>query len=1226
MDYMHFEAIEIDALHELYGRVLQSSPSGKLDQAAFESIFVPPLSVKLAQALFAAFDEHGSGAVDVDEFICGLSATCRGTIEDALRFCLSVRADDQDGDTQHTRAAMFSIVNSFVKLSEALRTVSGGTGLPPTRSSLSTADSAAEQEEAPIVRASSSPPIAVGCDEPEPEPDQEKISGEESPEEGEPDTPLRRTKTATAYQKLDGRQAVAMRLVEDSFDHFDIGEGGTIETDQVMAWLAESEMAQDFVKTIKRVTQTSIGVRPGLPEEEAEVVGELFGQLSFDAPGTVFIISQGWWARWCAYSGLSGPHASVPEDDSAWVKLSGSGRPAVGEDKEGAGPGAIDNGVASGLLDRTATAQVLRLRQDVVEGKDYKVLPRAVWATLHKWYGGGPVIQRQLVPRPVVDGEDAAASMMVEIHPLFVIIGTAGKGALPAWGRVTLQFSSSDTIEQVLNSVMTAFGDPPVAKPTEHITQRVRLWSCHTPTIPVLLEDPSMTLAQAKFVDGQYFELEDCLDSGEWSGESGRAARGTPVAVASDGPKTIGIPGIRNLGNTCYMNSALQCLSRTEPLRHYLLTQAHLDMLEGRQADLPVTASYTQLMRSMWSPDAASTGLCDTSVLQDFKRTIGKFNEQFAGYNQQDVSEFLAFLIDGLHEEMNGIRVKPWVEMDTDGKPLPELAQCAWDYYLSRERSVITDAFNGQMMSTLTCTVCQNQSTTFDPFSTLTIELPLPKTVPVEVELFWRRKPRTLYALMVPRECKVAQLREALAEEIGLAVECQKLVQLSWRGESFATTNISDERIVAAYDRVQVYEVRPLERVGCHFTVMHRRQEDRDGYFLNEKQTVLFGTPIICAVSNTDEPSEDEGEDEEEEEEEAGERDDSQLRWSTQSDLIRAIWDEVCCLINEKPSAWNAPGFDHTMYFTVKCVCAGGHKCWTCDWTRMCSGCVVAASDARANWAHFISSHPVQLVIDWRPDVVARFFDDAQWSRVVEDPSVARCRAEALSPTDLDECLRSFTKTETMDGDEMPYCSKCKEFCPTTKQLKLWRLPPILIVHLKRFAEDARGRMHKIQSLVNFPTEDLDLSEFVSPDCDLPLEKYDLFALSNHHGILGGGHYVAHGLFPETGQWYNFNGESRRPCLQAAPWSAVSESVCAPQTRPSRPCPPTSWSHRLRTSSSTGARTATRSSSRWSTGRPRMSPRRRKSSATRRGKRRRSLGGRSTGSQHEFDFAALLHT
>jgi hypothetical protein len=46
---------------------------------------------------------------------------------------------------------------------------------------------------------------------------------------------------------------------------------------------------------------------------------------------------------------------------------------------------------------------------------------------------------------------------------------------------------------------------------------------------------------------------------------------------------------------------------------------------------------------------------------------------------------------------------------------------------------------------------------------------------------------------------------------------------------------------------------------------------------------------------------------------------------------------------------------------------------------------------------------------------------------------------------------------------------------------------------------------------------------------DLPLEHYDLFAVSNHHGILGGGHYVAHGLLQETGQWYNFNDSAVTP-------------------------------------------------------------------------------------------------
>ena len=416
----------------------------------------------------------------------------------------------------------------------------------------------------------------------------------------------------------------------------------------------------------------------------------------------------------------------------------------------------------------------------------------------------------------------------------------------------------------------------------------------------------------------------------------------------------------------------------------------------------------------------------------------------------------------------------------------------------------------------------------------------------MEVELFWRRKPRTLYGLMVPRECKVAQLRQAIAdsEEIGLPVNRQKLVQLTWREEAFQTIDIGDERIVVANDRVRVYEVLPLERTGCYFTAMHRKQEPRPGQFLNPQVTALFGTPIICALNNTDVPSESDDEEQEDPTEDdentnkvgddgaevavppppvAPAADDAQYRWSMQSDLIRAIWDEVCTLVGMTPAAWNTPGFDHTLFFTVKCVCTGGHKCWTCDWTKMCTGCVVDANEARANWAHFTSSYPVNLVIDWRSDVVTRFFDDGQWSRVVEDRSVARCRAEALCPTDIHHCLRGFTKVETLAGDEQPYCGKCKDFHPATKQIELWRLPPLLIVHLKRFAEDPRGRRYKVQSLVTFPTVDLDLSEFVAEGCDASLENYDLFALSNHHGILGGGHYVAQGLFPETSKWYNFN-------------------------------------------------------------------------------------------------------
>ena len=60
----------------------------------------------------------------------------------------------------------------------------------------------------------------------------------------------------------------------------------------------------------------------------------------------------------------------------------------------------------------------------------------------------------------------------------------------------------------------------------------------------------------------------------------------------------------------------------------------------------PVTSAFVNLLNGLWSKEVAGSGLCDTRTLQDFKTVIGKFATQFAGYNQQDVSEFLAFLID----------------------------------------------------------------------------------------------------------------------------------------------------------------------------------------------------------------------------------------------------------------------------------------------------------------------------------------------------------------------------------------------------------------------------------------------------------------------------------------------------------------------------------------------------------------------------------------------------
>lgn len=90
------------------------------------------------------------------------------------------------------------------------------------------------------------------------------------------------------------------------------------------------------------------------------------------------------------------------------------------------------------------------------------------------------------------------------------------------------------------------------------------------------------------------------------------------------------------------------------------------------------------------------------------------------------------------------------------------------------------------------------------------------------------------------------------------------------------------------------------------------------------------------------------------------------------------------------------------------------------------------------------------------------------------------------------------------------YCPRCKEHRQATKKLDLWRLPEILVFHLKRFSY-SRYLKNKLDAFVNFPVHNLDLRRYVkSKDAFGQAHVYELYAVSNHYGGLGGGHYSAY--------------------------------------------------------------------------------------------------------------------
>lgn len=141
----------------------------------------------------------------------------------------------------------------------------------------------------------------------------------------------------------------------------------------------------------------------------------------------------------------------------------------------------------------------------------------------------------------------------------------------------------------------------------------------------------------------------------------------------------------------------------------------------------------------------------------------------------------------------------------------------------------------------------------------------------------------------------------------------------------------------------------------------------------------------------------------------------------------------------------------------------------------------------------------------------------------------------------INDCLEEFTKEEKLGVDDLWYCPRCKKHQQASKKFDLWKVPDILAVHLKRFS-NSRILRDKIDAFVDFPIEDLDLTHLVGErevgsrlseggadirelgihEVNEPL-IYDLYAVDEHLGGLGGGHYRAYALHHVTGQWYHFD-------------------------------------------------------------------------------------------------------
>ena len=185
--------------------------------------------------------------------------------------------------------------------------------------------------------------------------------------------------------------------------------------------------------------------------------------------------------------------------------------------------------------------------------------------------------------------------------------------------------------------------------------------------------------------------------------------------------------GLMNFGVTCYMNATVQCLLATIPLSQFFLDNRWRDSIQknwkGSNGIMPEI--YANLIRSLWRGDVRAIRPIT------LRNLCSRLNSEWGLERQQDAKEYLDFLLDCLHEDLNlnwkkdpltPLSVKQ--ELIRERMPVQEVSQIEWRRYSHRELSFISSLFAGQHASRLRCTTCKNTSTTYEAFYSISVEIP----------------------------------------------------------------------------------------------------------------------------------------------------------------------------------------------------------------------------------------------------------------------------------------------------------------------------------------------------------------------------------------------------------------------------------------------------------------------------------------------------------------------
>jgi len=518
----------------------------------------------------------------------------------------------------------------------------------------------------------------------------------------------------------------------------------------------------------------------------------------------------------------------------------------------------------------------------------------------------------------------------------------------------------------------------------------------------------------------------------------------------------------------------LQCLSHTPALRRFFLSGRYVEDINTTNIwskDGDLAKAFADFLQAYWNGDEPSVR--PTAFLQQ----LGRCAPHLVDHCQQDAQELLTFLIDNLHEDLNRVEdpehAAPVMSEDHQDE---SQSQQSWRRHTQCNQSIIVDLLHGQLKSRLTCQKCRVHNVSFDPFVHITLPIPIEErrfVLVTAVRASAVTLPPIQFGLNLDPASSLTEISSFVAREMGgVPVEDIMLLQMGTTHEvSRVLQGSSVEEALLPPKGIYAYHIPGGTAEGANLVQIFLRPARQVSLYGETRPRNDFLPQIVSFNPGV----------------------------TTNAEFYNLVFRLVSPLLLSGSTSPRQSGL-----------------CW--PFVLRLRGS--AGRDLPNDEALLRTGGAFEVAhVHWQDEAVEVLANRTRAAHIEMHSTASQPTPDEARVT-LEDCFHKFTKEEILRGDEKWFCVKCLEEVEAEKKLDLWRMPDVLVLHLKRYMTVGQWR-EKIEIPIEYPAR-LDLSHLVQNQGDEG-SVYELYATCSHEGGLDAGHYTASCYNSLTGEWYHFD-------------------------------------------------------------------------------------------------------